>query len=248
MSKEVRVIVCMPVYNEARTISEFIDDISAALFLVRLSFVVVNDCSTDSTGPVLDEISGDNAAVTIINNKSNLGHGRSTIIALQAACDLEPDYIVAADGDGNILGQDLNSLLKESIEGDFDVVEGVRLRPNDKWFRKIVSLFTRILVWHASGSIPADANTPFRVYKRDSLKILLTKVPKDSLVPNLIFSTNSRKFGMKVLEAQIVHKLRSGASEAGSTWNQKFSFLPSRRFLVFCVTAVRQWLKEGGKN
>ena len=46
--------VVMPVYNERHTIDEIIRRVLAVN--VRVELVVVDDCSTDGTGPILDDL------------------------------------------------------------------------------------------------------------------------------------------------------------------------------------------------
>jgi glycosyltransferase involved in cell wall biosynthesis len=239
---KINVSICMPAFNEANAIERFLDDIFDRFSDTNLvGVVVVNDCSSDNTAKVLNRIAEMNSTLSVIHNAKNLGHGPSTLVGLQTALSQDADYILSCDGDGHISGQDLRHLLTMLIHGKFDLVEGVRHRPKDKWFRKIVSSATRFLVWQASGIAPQDANTPFRAYKNHSLSKLMDNIPMDSMVPNLLISQKSRRAGLKIHQEVVYQITREGAIESGSTWNQRFSFLPSRRFIAFCLKAVKQW-------
>ena len=41
--------VVMPVYNEEEGIAEFLRELASALTAHRVTFIVINDCSTDGT-------------------------------------------------------------------------------------------------------------------------------------------------------------------------------------------------------
>ena len=236
------VAMCMPAFNEAKAIEFFLREIFESFNDIKsLSVVVVNDFSGDDTSAVLNRIAQENPALSVIHNITNLGHGTSTLLGLERGMSTGAEYIISCDGDGHILGSELKKLLSVLVEGNFDVVEGVRYRPTDKWFRKLVSLATRFLVWNASGIAPKDANTPFRVYKRSTLSTVLEKIPLGTTIPNLVISKLSRLGKLRLHEEVVSQIVREGTVQAGSTWKQRFSFLPSRRFLVFCIKATTQW-------
>ena len=235
------VTICMPAFNEASAIQAFLTELFDSFSDTKLSVIVVNDCSTDSTGEVLTNMQVEHSFLSVIHNDTNLGHGTSTLLGLETAASYGGKFIVSCDGDGHVSGSDLRKLLSVLLEGNFDIVEGVRFRPKDKWFRKLVSLATRYLVWRVSGSSPKDANTPFRAYRISALLKVKEDVPLDSLVPNLLISRNARQMGLRVREEVVVQISRLGAVKTGSTWNQKYSLLPSRRFLSFCFKAIGQW-------
>lgn len=244
MSKKDLVVVSMPAFNEGSSILHFLEDLLESFSGLNLSVVVVNDFSSDSTGLVLEELAKNRECVYIIHNERNLGHGASTLLGLNKALSLNADYILTTDGDGNVIGSELHNLLNKLIQGGLDVVEGVRSRPNDKWFRKAASLFTRFLVWKGSGSFPKDANTPFRAYTQSALQGLIRNIPSDFLVPNLYMSEKIRREGLHYSEEPISEFFRKGTVKSGTTWGQRGSFLPSKSFLLFCINSIRQWMSR----
>jgi len=237
------VVIAMPAYNEEAAIESFLTDIAAAFSDVSFYLIVVDDCSTDNTRSVLDDLVTQHLPLTVITNQTNSGHGPSTLTALRLALDLGPRCVVASDGDGHITGETLRHLFNEATKTNPPtVIEGVRTHRDDPWFRKTVSAATRTLVKRHSGQAPQDANTPFRVYPAETLGNLLANVPADHMTPNLMVSTLVRHTGVPFREVPITPHKRKGTDENGSTWQQRFRVLPSRRFLQFCVKATGQWL------
>jgi dolichol-phosphate mannosyltransferase len=243
MSENPTVVVAMPAFNEGLSIEGFLSDIFEAFSDVDTHVVVVDDCSSDRTAEVVLALAANGAPITLCQNLENLGHGPSTVRALRRAALLGPEFVIAADGDGNIQGRTLRALLAAAQnEATEIVIEGTRAGRNDPWFRKLVTTATRVLVLIHSGSPPRDANTPFRVYPSRVLSRLLRDIPENHLTPNLLIASILRKEGFPLLEMKVpVHK-RAGTAEHGSTWKQRTKFLPSARFLKFCWTAAGQWI------
>jgi dolichol-phosphate mannosyltransferase len=101
-----RVVVAMPVYNEASGIGEFVDEVASAMSTYHIRFVVADDCSTDDTLQVLTDLSTSHQ-VQVFPGKRNMGHGPTTLRALQESLTYQPDVVVAVDGDGQFTGGDM---------------------------------------------------------------------------------------------------------------------------------------------
>ncbi len=241
----------MTAYNEAGRIDNFIQELNMELKGVELSFFVVDDASNDSTFESLKALSSTGINLSVHQNLVNLGHGPSTITALDFAVNECPDCILMIDGDGHFDCLDVRNILTYFLENDYCIVEGVRMYRADPFFRKIVSSITRLLVASKSGKWPADANTPLRLYTTTAAKLLLTHIPKNSLIPNLHVSSLTRTLPITFQEFKIKPFTRSTTVEQsdlskhqiGSTWGQNNNILPNKKFIKFCVNASFEWIK-----
>lgn len=234
--------ICLPVFNEAEGIGPFLLEIEECFQgSGELNLVVVNDNSTDETRQILESLTLSRAKLTILENQVNLGHGPSLLKGLAHALELRSDFIVSCDGDGQISGQDLRMLLHTTQNGDCSIVEGIRVGRRDPWFRRFISVSTRLLVLLRSGSMPRDANTPFRCYRGTTLASLLDKVNSASLIPNLDISVATRRAQVNLRQVEIASRLRRGASAVGTMWGSGSKMLPSRKLVKFCKDALRQW-------
>lgn len=237
-----RVAVVMPAWNEAEGIAGFLTELAVELARWDVTFVVVDDCSSDGTAAAAKSVQSSGIRVDVQTNERNLGHGPSTIRALRLGLALSPDAIVALDGDGQFVGSDVAVVVEKLLTSQADVVEGVRRERNDPIYRRTVSAATRGLVWARSHRLPADANTPLRAYGPQVLERLLAVIPAEAATPNLLISAVCRRSGLRVMELPVRSIPRRGTDQQGSTWKNRRKSLPSRRFIDFCVGATREWM------
>jgi glycosyltransferase involved in cell wall biosynthesis len=230
----------MPVYNESKNIVNFVSDIFE-VFGDEIKIVLVNDCSTDSTLANLEKL--DQTRLHIIDNKVNLGHGKSTLRGLTEAIKLNPDYVISTDGDGQVDPLELHRMYKEMTKTNFGVIEGERLFRNDGWLRTIISSGTRFLIRVRSGVRTGDANTPHKVYELKALECLISGLNKNSIIPNLWISLKIRTSGMRYSSIPIESRDRPG-EKIGSTWSGIAKHKRVFRLLWFCIQATREWFSQ----
>jgi glycosyltransferase involved in cell wall biosynthesis len=233
--------IVMPVYNEAEGIFDFIVELKTSFSNYDVQFCIVNDSSSDTTLEQIYKLQSTGINVQLHNNSYNVGHGISTLTALRLGLESQAKLIIAIDGDGQFTGQDVARVYLEISSGKFDLVEGIRTKKNESFYRRIVSHVTRQLIAARSGKRPIDANTPLRAYKRSTLELLLELVPHNSLIPNLYISAISRKKNYKIGFVDVHFIPRRGSNRQGSTWGNSKSWLPSKKFLSFCVRAFKDW-------
>lgn len=245
----------MPAYNEAGRIESFIRELNEVITDVQLTFIVVDDASTDSTYQSLLTLANTDINLEVHQNFSNRGHGPSTLRALSLAAEKRPDCILMIDGDGHFDAHEVNKVLTYFLANNFEVVEGVRVHRQDPLFRKIVSLATRFLIARRSRTWPIDANTPLRIYNLETARAILNLIPLNSLVPNLHISTLTRTKPFNFAEIRIKPFVRSSItpestpqkSQTGTSWGKSIKNLPSYKFMKFCVRASVE-LKKANKT
>lgn len=235
-----KISVVMPAFNEAETIQEFLGEIIAAARDDQIEIHVFDDYSTDSMAEKLSQFVLSNSQVRVTRNDENMGHGKTTLRALASAVYSRSDVVVSTDGDGNVSALGLIELAKIAHRTG-KLVEGVRVSRINPMFRVLTSFATRVLVWLKSGIWPKDANTPHRAYPTELLSTILPIIPATSPIPNLMISALVRSQGLSVIEHPIVETARIGAQTSGVTWGQRFSGIPSARFVKFCGSALVSW-------
>lgn len=235
--------ICMPAYNEADGICQFLEELDRELRAYRRLFVIVDDCSNDHTLAILEDVKSRGLNALIHRNAVNSGHGASTIRALSIAAETGAPIVVAVDGDGQFFGADVKLMVATILSSGADVVEGVRQNRDEPLFRQIVSLLTRWLVGMRVKPTPIDANTPLRAYRKDTLQALLFALPNQAATPNLMISTASRRWQLHLREVQVRSRPRLGSVQTGITWGRGPKRLPSRRFIQFCSKAAFEWIR-----
>lgn len=114
--------ILMPVFNERPTVERAIHDALAARLPIDHELVVVDDGSYDGTEQVLDETSWPDR-VSVHRHPSNLGKGAAVRTALTHA---RGDFAAILDADLEYRAEDLADLLPPLLEGEANVVYGVR--------------------------------------------------------------------------------------------------------------------------
>ena len=174
MFKSKTVLVVVPCFNEEHlirrvvdTMPEFVDEI-----------VIVDDCSTDDTAAVADEISSTNPKVTLIRHEINGGVGASIASGYKMAKDKGVDVAVVMAGDAQMDPEDLPAVLDPVVENGVDYSKGNRLFSGDAWEmiprvrylgNSLLSLLTKIAsgYWHV-----ADSQSGYTAISRRALETI----------------------------------------------------------------------------
>jgi dolichol-phosphate mannosyltransferase len=120
--------VIVPVYNEENTLEESfkrlieIDDIVTKI-------IIVNDCSTDSSGKIINNIKKQNTKVIVLNNQRNLGKGAALTNAQNY---IDTDFVVIHDADLEYFPQDLRNMYNLIQTNNVDLVIGSRFLEDTK--------------------------------------------------------------------------------------------------------------------
>jgi dolichol-phosphate mannosyltransferase len=234
-------IIALPIFNEADGISDFMFELKKELDDFSPLFVAVEDRSTDNTYEILRRMESEGFPVTVVQNDVNRGHGYSVISGAKIAIDMGPSAIVLCDGDGQFLAADIRALVEIHMRDSNLIVEGVRVGRVDPWFRRLISIMCRFLVYLSCRRIPKDANTPLRVISPQAAKSLLDEVEDNCLIPNLAMCVLSRTLGFEIVEinvSSIPPRRKPGSIDQ---WKQRSSFLPSKRLLRFVLLATISW-------
>lgn len=211
----------------------------------EVSIVVVNDRSTDDTASVLGDLSAKIPEVVPILAPRNRGHGPTALEAYREGLAQQPDAIVHVDGDGQFLGQDFPRLVAALLEGNIDVVHGVRHGRTDPWFRQVLTSLVGLVVALTAGRRVPDVNTPLRAYRPAALRRLLEVVPEEALVPHVHFSLAEKRLGLNVKYARVHSIPRRGATASGTMWGEQTRqpLLPPKRLRRFVVAAAAELWK-----
>lgn len=228
----------MPVFNEQDRIIDFIQELLATLHNYDLNIVVVDDASSDSTVSKLRELAIEKTNIELIFNRMNLGHGGSTLKGLKHSLRTNADLVVTVDGDGNVESKSVLELIELASKLDANIAFGNRANRNDPIFRKITTFAVRVLIFLKSGKFPKDGNTPFRVYKPNTLVTLLDAIPENSRIPNILLRILIERKKIDYIEQTVITKTRFKESQMGTTWNQRIPAIPSKKYIKFAKDSL----------
>lgn len=236
------VAVAIPAYNEAEGLPGFVQEIDRALspLLSELRIIVIDDASSDRTAQRLEEIrSSLSGELEVVVNAANAGHGPSVLTGYRRALAASPDFVLQVDGDGQFHGSDLRRLLVLLID-EAHAVSGVRRFRQDPWFRMTMTRLLRGYIRWRFGVAARDPNCPLRGYETGLLTELLQALPEACLVPNLYLTIVAARRGVALLEVDVSHRVRRGASAEGSSWGRGGISPIPWRLVRFSLAALRE--------
>ena len=160
--------VVMPAYNEAATVLDAVDAVLASPWVAQL--VVVDDCSTDGTGKLLDDL--DDARVSVLRHPVNQGKGAALRTGFAHAT---ADFVIVQDADLEYDPAEYTKLLAPLLDGNADVVYGSRFAGGESH---------RVLYfWHSVGNKAltlasnmvtnlnlTDMETCYKVFRRELIQ------------------------------------------------------------------------------
>ncbi|MCQ2609918.1 MAG: glycosyltransferase family 2 protein, partial [Lachnospiraceae bacterium] len=203
--------VVIPAYNEQDTIG----DVIKSWYNVvkehdgegKSRLVIINDGSKDDTYKIASELKKDYPLLEVIDKK-NEGHGATVLYGYHYAIDNNADYIFQTDSDGQT---DPNEFAEfwENRE-NYDMVIGHRKGREDGISRVFVTKTLKYvlkLVFHVDVT---DANTPFRLMKKDTLAKYIGLIPDGFNLSNVILSVIYKKKNLKVKYIKITFRPRQG--------------------------------------
>lgn len=227
--------MAIPAFNEADGIGEFLGDLDRVLAAATgtHTFVVVDDASSDDTAGVVaalaPKLDGD---VVLERMARNRGHGPTVLHAYQRALDLDPEIVVQVDGDGQFEAEDM-LLLLAALEQGASIATGRRQARTDPWYRRLLSRGLGALLRVGFDVRRTDTNCPFRGYRAEVLRDLLTQIPGDASVPHVLLTVVEERSGEPTTEVDVRHRVRRGGTVGGSTWGSA-RWDVAARLIRFC--------------
>lgn len=200
--------VVMPVYNEADIIATVVEQFGKVLDrFKRPEFVIVNDCSTDGTGAILEELKKRYAYLRVVNNERNKGFGATLIRALGEG---RGEYVFYSDGDNQFNAEDFWLVWARMRQDNLDLTIGYRHKRQDPSMRIAITSMLKVIALALFGIWLPDGNSPFRLYRREALRAMLQKLPESRpIAPSAPLTIAAYKLGMRVGWVAVRHYARA---------------------------------------
>jgi len=208
--------IIIPCYNEAATIAEVLARIARVETCgLEKEVIIVNDGSTDETGPLLEGLQGD--GIKVIHHERNLGKGAAIRTALE---QVTGDIVLIQDADLEYDPDEYPSLLHPMLNDHIEVVYGSRMlhkgtRQGALPFLVGGMLLSRLtnLLYQADIT---DEPTGYKVFKADLLKSIDLKCTGFEFCPEV--TAKVRKRGYRIKEVPISYNPRSVSEGKKISW------------------------------
>lgn len=113
--------VVVPVYNEEQTLAEIVRRLLALPQLLEI--VIVDDCSTDRTPQILQQLSADHAEIQTVRHEKNLGKTEALKTGFRLT---RGEIVIVQDADLEYDPREIPDVIAPLIAGHADVVFGSR--------------------------------------------------------------------------------------------------------------------------
>jgi glycosyltransferase involved in cell wall biosynthesis len=211
-----KVIAVIPAYNEEESIKDVVEEFKRTL--PGYDYIVVNDCSKDSTKEIL-ETNGFN----YLDLPVNLGLTGAVQTGYKYAYYNDYDAVIQFDGDGQHLPQYIPELAKE-IENGFDIVIGSRFVEKKKEVsaRMLGSRLISTMIKITTGKKVNDPTSGMRMLNRKMMKDYALNMNRKPEPDTLAFQL---KRGAKVKEVQVEMRDRQGGVSAYSNISSSIKYM-----------------------
>lgn len=230
-----KILVIIPAYNEAESITNVIAKLKQDM--PQADYVVVNDCSKDSTMDKLRE-----AEASYLNLPINLGIGGGVQTGYKYALLNGYDIAVQIDGDGQHDTQYLQAVIQPIIAGEKDIVIGSRFLKKEGFqssgLRRVGITFLSALIRLCSGVKIYDVTSGFRAVSREYIKIYATDYPVDYPEPEAIVM--AALAGARVGEVPVVMKERQGGESSISAFKSVYYMIKVSLAVILCRITHRK--------
>jgi len=187
-------IVCIPAYNEEKTI----DDIVKRSLNFVDKVIVCDDGSQDFTSKRAEQ-----AGAVIIKHEKNKGKGAAFKSLFNYAKKINADIMVTIDGDGQFLPEEINKLINPIIEKNVDVVIGNRHDSNKEMpaYRQAGNKMLDKITQLASNLPFNDTQSGFRSYSKKAIESINFFTDGFGVDSEIIVDASNK--GLKISEEKI---------------------------------------------
>ena len=189
-----RVLVIIPAYNEESCIGATVREVQKEAPWADI--VVINDCSTDGTMKVLEELD-----VCHLDLPVNLGIGGAVQTGYRYAAVNGYDVAVQLDGDGQHDPKYLKDLVSVIESGEADLVTGSRFIKFEGFqssgLRRAGIRFLNAVISLVSGVKVTDATSGYRAVSSKLIAVYAEEYPTDYPEPEAIVMAKMNKAGIR---------------------------------------------------
>lgn len=193
--------VIIPVFNEENTVREIINRIQG--LGIQKEIIVVNDCSSDASGKILESIED----IRLFTHHVNSGKGAAIRTGLAHA---KGEIVIVQDGDLEYNPQDIPFLLRPVEANIADVVYGSRFLGRVQGMRIQNIIGNKFLTWLTNflyGTKITDMETCYKVIRLSALEHITLNANRFDFEPEI--TAKLLRKGVRFMELPISYRGRT---------------------------------------
>ena len=231
--------IIIPAYNEEATITSILDKVSSVDLGsgMTMELVVVNDCSKDRTGDIVQDWKNMHPDITLSYHFHEVNKGKGAALHTGIA-QAKGDLIIVQDADLEYDPREFTLLLKPILEGHADVVYGSRFMGGNPhrilfFWHSLGNRFLTFLSNMFTNLNLTDMETCYKLFRADILKSLSLKERRFGFEPEVTAKT-SRIKGVRIYEVGISYYGRTYAEGKKIGWKDGFR-------AIWCILKYNLW-------
>ena len=224
--------VIMPLYNEEDTLAEVVRQVLRAPCELEKELIVVNDCSTDASGQVAEQLAKKDGRIRVFHHHRNRGKGAAIRTAI---AQIRGEYAIIQDADLEYDPREYSILLEPLLSGRADVVFGSRFcvrydrhkytpqrttgLSSSLLGNRMVTCFSNLL----SGLRLTDMETCFKLIPTEVLRQLKLRSGRFGIEPEL--TARLAKLKLRICEVPISYLPRQYSHGKKINWKDGLAAL-----------------------
>ncbi len=235
-----KILVLIPCYNEEENIVATVEHLKETC--PGVDFLVINDCSTDSSAALLKE-----HGYPFLDLPVNLGIGGGVQCGYLYATRMGYDVAVQMDGDGQHDPAYLQQVVRPVLDGTCDMCIGSRFIKKEgfqtSFMRRVGIRFLSAMIRLLCGKHVLDVTSGFRATNARMTAYFARHYATDYPEPEAILAASLA--GFTVGEAPVVMRERQGGVSSISSFKSAYYMIKVSLALIIDRFSISK--KRGGK-
>ena len=203
--------IVMPVFNEAGTLEATVERVLAVDLGVERELILVDDCSSDGSGPIMDGIAARHAgAVQCLRHPVNRGKGAALRTGFAAATG---DCVMVQDADLEYDPAEIPKLLRPVLDGVADAVFGSRFAGGEchrvlYYWHSVGNRFLTLLSNMMTNLNLTDMEVGYKLFRREVIQAIRLREDRFGFEPEVTAKV-ARIRGVRIYETGISYRGRT---------------------------------------
>ncbi len=216
-----KLTIVMPVFNEERTLRQSVDRVRSVRMPegVLIELILVDDCSTDATPRILEEIAREHPTIRCLRHTTNRGKGAALRTGFAAATG---GCVVVQDADLEYDPAELPKLLKPIMDNAADVVFGSRFIGGEShrvlyFWHSVGNKFLTLLSNMVTNLNLTDMEVCYKMFRKSVLDQITIEEDRFGFEPEITAKVAKLR-GVRVFEVGISYSGRTYEEGKKITW------------------------------
>ena len=232
-----KTLIIIPAYNEAESIERVVDNLIECY--PQYDYVVINDCSRDSTEEILRENGYSHITLPV-----NLGIGGGVQAGYMYAVQNGYDIAVQMDGEGQHNPEYIGQLIQPIMSNELDMVIGSRFIDKQGFQTSFMRRFGigifKAIIRLSCGARISDTTSGFRATNKELNRLFSQEYAHDYPEPEAIVAAKLN--GFRVGEIPVVMNERGGGVSSINTLRSVYYMIK----VSLALLIYRMSISKGG--